>query len=168
MSLVKKTMKLLLCGMGLLSLSAAAQNKGMTIQADVFPMGEFPSGHRTQIITKGYDSAQHSWSLEYARSRFGQKSQLNFRINKGRGISVPVELELFKTSRITVCFENGKGEFYLNGTKIGEQANVTMPIVNQNSLLIGKYYGNRFVFPGKVTNVKILEKVERPQKFTSS
>lgn len=160
--------RLLLCGIGLLSLSAVAQNKGMTIQADVFPMGEFPAAHRTQILTKGYDSAQHSWSLDYSRGRFGAKSHLNFRVNRGKGISAPVELELFKTSRITLCFENGKGEIYLNGTKIGEKENITMPLVNQHSLQIGKYPGNRFIFPGKVTNVKILEKVVRPEKFTSA
>ena len=165
---VYRTIKgILLGGIGLLSLSAAAQSKGMTFQADVFPMGEFPASHRTQILTKGYDSAQQSWSLHYSRNRLGQKSHLDFRMNRGRGISAPAELELFKTSRITVCFENGKAEMYLNGIKIAEKQNVTMPVKNQYSLMTGKYYGNKFVFPGKITNVQILEKVVRPGKFES-
>ena len=159
------TLKAFLCS--LVSGLIFAPVHGITIQADVFPMAEFPAVHRSQILTKGYDSAENSWSLEYSRGKYNGKSAIVFRRNKGKGISGKAELELFRTSRITLCTEGGKAELYLNGEKIAEREDVTVP-VNQYPLLTGRYYGREHAFPGRISGVKILEETVRPEKFNSA
>ena len=108
-----KIKMLCLAVLSLLSLAVSAQTGNIkTIQADVFPMTEFPAAYGYRVLTKGNDSAPKSWGLTVTRANFSGKPMITYRNQKGKFFSVQKELTPFQLNRITVCFDNGKATMY--------------------------------------------------------
>ena len=157
----------LLAVLGFFSFVLPAQESNIkTIQMDVFPMSEFASNFGYRLLAKGYDSAKKSWGMGYSRSSLNGKSSIYYRSQGGKFLSATKELVPFQTNKITVTFDNGKAVMYLNGEKIAEGSGVLPPHENSYRLVVGAYASGAFKFPGKVTNVKFLNKVVVPEKFT--
>ena len=134
-------MKMLyLAVLSLFTLAVSAQTGNIkTIQADVFPMTEFPAAYGYRVLTKGNDSAPKSWGLTVTRASFSGKPMITYRNQKGKFFSVQKELTPFQLNRITVCFDNGKATMYLNGEVIGESTTTIPPEENNYALKVGAY-----------------------------
>ena len=144
----------------------AAEKEVATIQADVFPMSEFASFFRYQIITKGSDSADKSWMLAYIKNGYTHPGRICFGGNKQKEFSVPADLQPYQWNRVTVCFDGEKAIMYLNGEKIGEMERMAPP-ENSHKMVIGKYmWGTDMTFPGKVENAFYEKKLLIPEKRT--
>ena len=161
-----KIKMLCLAVLSLFTFAVSAQTGNIkTIQADVFPMTEFPAAYGYRVLTKGNDSAPKSWGLTVTRANFSGKPMITYRNQKGKFFSVQKELTPFQLNRITVCFDNGKATMYLNGEVIGESTTTIPPEENNYALKVGAYTNGAFKFPGKVTNVQVLDKVAVPAKI---
>ena len=149
----------------ILSMIASVSGAVRTIEVDVFPMAEFAPPFRYQLLGRGMDSWKNSWRLDYSQKSFTKKAAIGFSTGNGWTFSAPAKLSPFRKNRVTAVFDGKKAALYLNGTLLAEKETSFLVPENNYELWIGRYAKSKNrLFPGKVSNVRLSEKITIPEK----